>query len=113
MAVNDNQLIISESITANTTSASVSLPGGTSTHVGYVNTSAYVGVTAVDVTIQHSLDKSTWSTLQVMTQVTSGSPTALNAIAGTVYGNVRAVVTLTGAGSVNVDVKVWYDPGKA
>lgn len=113
MAVNDFQSIINESITANATSGAISLPGGTSSHIGYITTSNYVGVTAVDVTIQHSLDKSLWTTLQVLTQVTSGSPTALNAIGGTVYGNVRAVVTLTGAGSVTVGVKVWYDPGRA
>lgn len=112
MAVIDFQQIINKSITANTTSDSVSLPGGTSSHIGYVKTSNYVGITAIDVTIQHSIDKSNWSTLQVMTQVTSGSPVALNAIASTVYGNVRAVITKTGAGSVTVEVKVWYDPGR-
>lgn len=73
--------------------------GTTAGGVGYVQCTAFSGLTNVIYTIEHSTDGSSWSTLITFSTITSAPAAERVSVSGTVNRYVRAAVNVTGTGS--------------
>lgn len=79
--------------------------GTTNGGVGTVHATAYAGLTSAIITIDHSTDNSSWSTLLTFTTLTSIGYERKLVAAGTIVNRyLRATVDVTGAGSITYAV---------
>jgi len=90
-------------IDANSTTVDQSA-GTTAGGAGYVQCTAFSGLTNVIYTIEHSTDGASWSTLITFSTITSAPTAERVAVSGTVNRYVRAVVNVTGTGSATAFV---------
>lgn len=91
--------------TTDTNGTTVDQLAGTSAGaVGYVQCTAFSGFSGVLVTIEHSTNGSAWATLLTFTTIASAPTAERVAVAGTVNRYVRAVIDVTGSGSITVFV---------
>lgn len=74
--------------------------GTTAGGAGFVQVTAYSGLTNAVIKIQHSTDDSSWSDLITFTTVTAAPTSERVSVSGTVNRYVRAIVDVTGTGSV-------------
>ena len=78
--------------------------GTTAGGAGYVQVTAYSGLTNAVIKIQHSTDNSVWADLITFATVTAAPTAERKAVSGTVNRYVRALVDVTGTGSTTVFV---------
>lgn len=91
--------------TSDTNGTTVDQSAGTSAGgVGYLQVTAFSGFSGVVVTIEHSTNNSTWATLLTFTTVAAAPTAERVAVSGTVNRYVRAVIDVTGSGSVTAFV---------
>jgi hypothetical protein len=91
--------------TTDTNGTTVDQSAGTSAGgAGYVQCTAFSGFSGVVVTIEHSTDGSSWATLLTFTTIAAAPTAERVAVSGTVNRYVRAVVDVTGSGSITVFV---------
>lgn len=91
--------------TTDTNGTAVDNAAGTSNGgAGYVQCTAFSGFSGVVVTIEHSTNNSVWSTLLTFTTIASAPTAERVAVTGTVNRYVRAVIDVTGSGSITVFV---------
>jgi hypothetical protein len=75
------------------------LAGTTAGGAGYVQCTAFSGLTNVIYTIEHSTDGLSWGTLITFSTITAAPTAERVAVSGTVNRYVRAVINVTGTGS--------------
>lgn len=91
--------------TTDTNGTTVDQSAGTSSGgAGYVQVTAFSGFSQAVITIEHSTDGSSWSTLLTFATVTSAPTAERVTVSGTVNRYVRAVIDVTGSGSITVFV---------
>jgi hypothetical protein len=89
--------------TTDTNGTTVDQSAGTSAGgVGYVQCTAFSGFSGVVVTIEHSTDGSSWATLLTFATLAAAPGAERKAVSGTVNRYVRAVIDVTGSGSITV-----------
>lgn len=76
------------------------LAGTSAGGAGYVQVTAYSGLTNAVIKIQHSTDDSVWADLITFTTVTSAPTAERKTASGSVNRYVRAAIDVTGTGSV-------------
>lgn len=91
--------------TTDTNGTTVDQLAGTSAGgAGYVQCTAFSGFSGVVVKVQHSTDNSIWSDLITFTTIAAAPAAERVAVSGTVNRYVRALIDVTGTGSITVFV---------
>jgi hypothetical protein len=111
MASNSLKTFINSALVATTTSAAQTLNQKDKSFIAWLNVSANNGSTTVSAKIQHSPDGTNWKDLATFANVVNTTSTEAINITTNVFGNVRAVATLTGV-SATVIIQLWYDSDK-
>ena len=93
-------------LTANNTGTGVDNAGATANGgAGYLHVTAYSGFTSVAVKVQDSVNNSAWTDLVTFTSVTGRTSERVQVAAGaTVKRYLRSLVTVTGSGSITMQV---------
>jgi hypothetical protein len=113
MAASNKLSLASGSLTATETGEAKSLPNGAKGFIAYLSATA-VAISTLDVTIQHSPDKTNWYNVVSFTQLAAPGNEIKQHANFTVanmnlFPNLRAVRTLGAGATVTAEVSIWFE----
>lgn len=112
MATTSRLKLIDESLTDDLTSTSKSLSQEHKNFLGFIKTTATNAATTVNGKIQHSPNGTDWFDVVSFTAIAGTNTSEVKTISGSLFANIRAVVTLAGATKAShVQLDLWFDPG--